>query len=234
MAARVRGDLGDRFEAFRQGSIEKLRERFEGEKVDEIVAMWSEGEFRNLKDQRITAAALSGLALHGVKEDVGFARSYVESDLLETRLEATKLLARFGDPTDVEVLLAVAKSQYGETADIAAKAALGFSENRWARICECLEDGAGALVRAAVETIEAEQDIVDWERLEEFLYSKNGTTRKAVLQIFVSSRSREELLPLIERYPNADQPYYYSVMTTLDRTLYAPSLGEAAGAKDAF
>lgn len=222
--ARIRSDLDDGFAAFREKSVAELRSSLGDERAKRFVALWS-GSKVDFRNQQFCEAALVGLAVNGDAQDAVLARPFLnETGSLRTLRAAVSVVARYGGAEDVETLLAVAKASFGETAYLAAESAVRFSQDRWALIGSCLDDGDSALVEAAIGSIQADSTGVDVGDLERFLYSKNERIRNGVLEVFLGMQSDGELLDLLNRYPEQPGIHYYDVITGLDRTLYAPSV----------
>jgi len=71
---RIRPDLDDNFEQLKKDSDARIRARF-GDMADDLIKAWSSDLCDYVKTTLI-AAALEGLAIHGQKDDIKYARKY--------------------------------------------------------------------------------------------------------------------------------------------------------------
>jgi hypothetical protein len=71
-------------------------------------------------------AALSGLAANGEEGDIEFGRSFLFHSETDIRIEAVKIIHKFGAADDVPDLVKVATSNDALLQELAAKAPLSF------------------------------------------------------------------------------------------------------------
>jgi HEAT repeat protein len=122
----LRSDLEEGFARVRQGSIEAIRSKL----VDDFVNRTIEG-FSKLEDfirSQFVEAALSGLIANGEPSDIRFGRQYLANDRHSTKLEAVRIVSKFGTEEDVPALLEIWRDSWGEVRDEAGSAALRLSK----------------------------------------------------------------------------------------------------------
>lgn len=175
-----------------------------------------------IKTDLITAA-LAGLAEHGVESDIVFGRQYLYREDYDLRLEAVRIVSRFGAPSDAPDLIKIAKSSDGILQEFAARGAVRVSGFDPDVIKPLVETRDEALVSVAVsELIGCDDRDAASALLEPFLYDENVGVRMKVTAFFISRFTREELGQLLSRYSSAGT-YYYDVVCGLDGALYAPA-----------
>lgn len=182
---------------------------------------WKSDTVDFVKAQMIEAA-LAGLAEHGNKSDVKYARKFVGKTRHNTAdPEAVKLLVRYGDISDVEKLLEVALATGTETRRIAFECALKLANDKIAVLEIMLKEGDGKTAGKAAE----ELWVLDEERVREIsrvMLSADDTDKRLIgLAILVKFCKKAELEALLDEYM-ATFPHYYNVVTWIDKTLYAP------------
>lgn len=225
---RIRSDLDDGFAKLRQESREKLSLMYGDESKsfqDKVADIYDEGVSKsNLPDfftTQLTSAALAGLALHGESADVEIGRRYLTEAKYDVKVEAVRIIEAFGDASDSQTLVDIAKDSYEELKEIAAKAALKLSPGVGGASVALLETEDPILVGLTVKSIWDEEFLDVAGVLEPLLTSKNDSTRIKVLAYFVKKYSEEELNSLLSVYLEGSK-YYYNVVCWLDRVLYAP------------
>jgi hypothetical protein len=175
-----------------------------------------------IKTDLITAA-LAGLAEYGVESDIVFGRQYLYREDYDLRLEAVRIVSRFGGSGDASDLTKIAKSSDGVLQEFAARGAVrvsGFDPDVIKTLVETRDE---ALVSVAVsELIGYDDRDAASALLEPFLYDENAGVRMKVTAFFISRFTREELGQLLSRYSSAGT-YYYDVVCGLDGALYAPA-----------
>jgi hypothetical protein len=219
----LRTDLANRFLALRERSTRKRRDVY-GELVDRILEGWAVPNLDSFIEALFAGAALKGIAYHGSSDDVILARPYVDSKWGETQSAAVSVISKFGDQSDVELLVAAAKKLHGSDAQAAARAALNLCGDRWQLSCRFLRDGTSGLVKAAIEKLMEDPTISRWNELEPLLYEKSADIRRGMLRVFTSSLGVVELQDLLSRYVGSGETYYYDVVASLDRFLHAPTV----------
>ena len=215
---RIRYDLDDRFEALKQKSAEKLgvQHRVSAEQVVELSR-----EHDDFIRTRFTSAALAGFAMHGESQDVQIGRLYLMESDHHVRLEAIRIIERFGDASDVEALIGIAKDSYGELKELAANVALKLAPRIDGAASALLQTEDPTLVGLSFKSLMNEPPTEVQPILEPLLGSKNDNIRIKVLAYFVKRYLEDELVQLLSRYFERSH-YYYDVVCWLDRVLYAP------------
>ena len=182
--------------------------------------IWGSDTIDFVKAQMIEAA-LAGLAEHGNKSDVKYARKFVGKTRHNTAdPEAVKLLVKYGDISDVEKLLKVALASGTETSLLAFEGAIKLAEEKIPVLETMLREGDGKTAGKAAE----ELWVLDEERVREIsrvMLSADDTDKRLIgLAILVKFCKKAELEALLDEYM-ATSPHYYNVVTWLDKTLYA-------------
>ena len=82
---------------------------FEFKSIDDISEKLDDFILRNF-----TIAALAGIALNGGSSSIVYGRQYLNHEDRAVKLEALKIVERFGDNSDVQTLVDLTKDSYGE------------------------------------------------------------------------------------------------------------------------
>ena len=218
LKGRIRLDLDSEFETLKSESENKWIEKY-GD-VGKTISKGLKPEVINFCRGRYIIAALAGLSIHGKKEDVKYAREYLSNKKYEgDKFGALKIILRFGDKSDIEMLNKIALDSYGETKRIAIEALFKFSEDRDSRL---------ALIINKDETIykTSLQMLIEYdlpykiEIAEILLKSEIEDRRLDGLSILISSLNEIELEKFLDAYISQGT-YYYNVVTWLDKCLYA-------------
>ncbi len=222
VSVRLRRDLGDELTAFDEEGERRIREE-----LGEIgVRMWRQATERtpNLREftrQMFLTVALEGLVEKGTADDVGFARKHITASHYYLQLQAVRLIHRFGEATDLDVLLPLATGSYGEVRRIATEAALKLSPGLAGAAATLFESDDPYLVGLALKVVadvppaEAE-GIVDG-----LLESEKEAVRVKAVAYLLRKLSVHEVERFLGDY--LEPPYYYNVACWLDRLLFAPA-----------
>jgi len=246
-ADRIRGDLADSFQSLRQEWVDhikadvtdKLRKAF-GAKMaipevnkkvqplldqslterlgtEEIVQEFTRGKY--------IASALAGLALHGQRDDLAVARRYLAERRSHyfgaVQEKAARVIARFGDESDVPELVSAANELNGDTQEAILNVALGFSPGPQGVAPELLEEDNTTIFRISIEALLRNDTIDAKELIKGYLHDGHDFKRVMATRYLVKKCSREELVELLKNYESGGS-YYYNVVCWLDRCLYAP------------
>lgn len=249
ISERIREDLESQFSNLEQQVIEGIKKEFKvifdlsaqtqkfsdaGEEIKhsihEQVAQLNriiesfQNSFKKSTKYEFISAALSGLALHGNSEDIMWGRQYLAqvSKLYDPRIEAIKLVERYGNSSDVEALISIAKDSYGELSNLAAKAAVNLAPGVNGAASVLLNSEKPNLVKIAIESFVNLDKSEVFEVLEPLLEKENKYLHSYALLYFLKHSSQEELEDLLVRYLQKNK-YYYHVVCLIDRVLYAPS-----------
>jgi hypothetical protein len=168
------------------------------------------------------AAAMAGLARNGSPDDAEIGRRFLFHSEDDVRIEAIRIIRRFGNAKDVPNLIKIAKSSEGLLQELAANSALVVANDMREIADELLATGDEILVSSAVTELIARGDkkaIGDF--LKEYLYNDNEKVRTRVMSFFVFRYDDKELESLLTQY-TSEEVYYYDVVCCFDRVLYAP------------
>jgi len=214
----IRTNLADDFESLGSQAIERIRVQY-SEHADDVIGAFK-GLERFIKDGLISAA-LASLAANGEPTDVELARKYLNSSEDYVRFEAIRIIERFGDASDVEPLLNIFRSSYGNLKKAAFKAAIKLSPGINGAAGTVLESEDPTFVEMAIRAIWNEDKEVVAPLLEPLLYDENAEIRTTILRYIIEKYSKEEMVQLLQKYAGETR-YYYNVVCWIDRTLYAP------------
>jgi hypothetical protein len=171
---------------------------------------------------KMIQSALAGLAEHGREYDVKYARKFLGNTSYNVAdPESVKLLAKYGDISDVEKLLEVALASGTETRRLALEGALRLADDKIPVLEIMLKEGDGKTAGKSAE----ELWVSDEDRVRQIskimLRSDDTNKRLRGLAVLVKFFEKTELEGLLDEYMTVS-PYYYNVVTWLDKTLYAP------------
>lgn len=203
---RIRSDLDNEFETV----TTELKE-----------SKWDPDTIEFVKAELI-GAALAGLAEHGNECDVAFARRFfgnTRHNMADP--DAVRLLAKYGDESDVQRFLQATSSADSETRRIAFDAALRLSAEKEPILETMLKEGDKETAgQAANELWKLSQERVR-QVAKDLLRTDNTDKRLRGLAVLLKFCAPTEMEALLDEYME-NPPYYYNVVTWLDRLLYAP------------
>lgn len=178
-------------------------------------------EVVSAKNKYVTEA-LAGIVVNGTTSDAEFGRKYLLSDDYNTRLEAIRIIGKFGNENDVLALIDIVKTTEGILQEAATRAALGRTSDIRETARNLLLTSKEVVVSITIGYLLNERNLARTALfLEPFLLEKNDDIRKNIVAFFAIKLSEEELTQLLQRY-TGQITYYYDVVCWLDRILYAP------------
>ncbi len=216
---RVRLDLADGFEVMRGESRADMEKEF-GSAAREYLEQRETNVDEFIRNQFI-AAGLAGIARNGDAEDVGLARRYLLKDFTDIQNEAIRIVERFGDGSDVESLLTISHTSYGETKIRAAQAAANLSPAIGGAVGTLLRSGNDQLVKIALIALKGRKEEKVRTAIQPLISDPNPGTRVMALAWMSTSYTTQELEEFLENYPRRDT-YYYNIVCWLDRFVYCP------------
>jgi HEAT repeat protein len=168
------------------------------------------------------AAALAGLAVQGEASDAQRARRYLQMPREDVRIEAIRVITRFGGEEDLDALIAIAKTGSGTLKAQAANAALQIDAHGERVVREFLGTRDPGLVNYSLTALLARGDTANSaEMVMPLLDDMNLEVQTAAISFLVSRFSRAELEVLLETYLQKPR-HFYRVVAILDQVLYAP------------
>lgn len=219
LKGRIRTDLDSEFETLRSNSEQKLKEQY-GD-VSESISKSFKPEVLDFIKGNYISAALDGLALHGEKGDVKYARKYLGNTRHNVAdYAALKLLSRFGESSDVNKLLDIASKSYGETKKMALEVALNLSENKNELLNNLMDHEDKVISNFSIIKLSIYDTQNKAELAKKLLNYKDDDRRIQGLSILLMNLSETELEGLLNEYLKQNT-YYYNVVTWLDRCLYS-------------
>jgi hypothetical protein len=182
------------------------------------MARWATEQIRS----EFIAGALAGLAAHGEATDVEFGRKHLYHTEYDVRVEAVRVVSRFGGAEDYVDLIKLAKSTEGLLQEMAVRAALNLATDRIEAVRDLIETGNEVLISIAICELIANADHEGASSiLMPLLYSDNDKNRIRAMIYFAARCAREELEQIL--VDCAARPRrYYDVVCFFDRVLYAP------------
>jgi hypothetical protein len=244
---RIRADLENGFEELKQSTksrieaaaradVERVVREKEGEaavaksaekiraavakRVDEVMAMESSTERFVLR--RFQLAAMQGLAIHGTRGDLRFARDLMGSNDPDLQHACVTLIRRYGDVNDVPGLIDLALDSYGDLEETAAEASLALSDDVVETAKTLIEAEDADLIELALAHLEGSSLEDVGAEVFALLDIKIDRVRLAAVRYLAGRLTRAQLRRLIDFYPRRAGFYYYNVVVYLDRYLYAP------------
>lgn len=216
---RIRTDLDSEFETLKSDSELKLKEKY-GDAA-ELISKKFKPEILDYIKGNFISAAIDGLALHGKKEDVKYARKYLGNTRHNMADHAAiKLLSRFGDSSDVNNLIEISSKSYGETKELALEAAFNLSKNKNELLKNLIEHEDKIISIFSIRKVSKYDMQHKVEIAKNLLNSKDDENRIKGLSILLNNLSEAELETILDEYLK-QKTYYYNVVTWLDRCLYS-------------
>lgn len=230
VAERLRFDLEDHFESLRNKSIDRLKSQY-GEQAPILLGRYKPDTEQFIRDT-FTSSAIKGIAKLDDKSDIDIAREYI-GKLKHGMADDSciSIIEKYGDTADIERLIDVAKKTYGSTKERAVSVAIKLSSNPEKIIRELVKSQDKIISEIAADQTPSlgREDRIALAK--ELLYSENDNVRLLAARIISKHLGRNDVEQILNDY--IERPtYYYNVVHSLDRYLYAPSKfknGSSAG-----
>lgn len=221
VVARLRSDLKDHFESLKNKSIDKMKAQY-GEKASIYLGQYTQETEEYVRD-RFTSSAIKGIAKLDDKSNIDIAREYIGRLKYGMADDSCiSIIEKYGDTTDIERLLNVAKKTYGSTKERAVSVAIKLSNNQDKIIRELVKFEDKIISKIAADQMSS---LVLENRIalaKELLYSENDKVRLSAAGIISKDLAINDLELVLNNYMEKPS-YYYNVVYSLDRYLYAPS-----------
>jgi HEAT repeat protein len=215
----LRPDIEDGFARIRQQSIEERRSKFGEGFVEETVKAFD--KYEDFIRSQFTEAALSGLVANGDRSDVRFGRQYLGNDRQAIKLDAVRIVSKFGTEEDVASLLDIWRDSWGDARDEAGSAALRLSKRPFEVAQELIRGSHQSAVREGFDWLYRQDSAEVMDLFAELLESESAIDRERALYFFSKRIDEKGLTDLLEGQFDKET-YYYNVVTWLDKLLYAP------------
>jgi HEAT repeat protein len=217
----VRSDLVSNFDRVRQGTIESLTTKYGAAEVERIVKSFS--ELDAFIRSGYVEAALSAILTNGEKGDAIYGRKHLGDESLQVRKVAIQILSKFGSAEDQARLMEIAQqTDWDSWRGIAAEGAVKLSTNPIDTALTLLKSPTTEVVSAALGWLMSSDAHAVRELFQSYLYSDNEKLRaRAVFYMIGHADGRDEQTKLLQDYI-ASGTYFYSVVTWLDRLIFAP------------
>ena len=221
VAERLRFDLEDHFESLRNKSIDRLKSQY-GEQAPILLGRYKPDTEQFIRDT-FTSSAIKGIAKLDDKSDIDIAREYI-GKLKHGMADDSciSIIEKYGDTADIERLIDVAKKTYGSTKERAVSVAIKLSSNPEKIIRELVKSQDKIISEIAADQTPSlgREDRIALAK--ELLYSENDNVRLLAARIISKHLGRNDVEQILNDY--IERPtYYYNVVHSLDRYLYAPS-----------
>jgi HEAT repeat protein len=215
----LRPDLDTGFARVRQGSIEAIRSKLGDDFANRTIVGFSKLE--DFIRSQFVEAALSGLVANGEPSDIRFGRQYLGNDRQSIKLEAVRIVSKFGTEEDVASLLEIWRDSWGDARDEAGSAALRLSKQPFEVARELIRSSHQSAVREAFDWLYGQDSAEVMDLFAELLGSESATDRERALYFFSKRLDKKSLTNTLQGQFDKGT-YYYNVVTWLDRLLYAP------------
>jgi len=157
-------------------------------------------QYDSLTRRLLTVAGLSGLAAYGKPIDIKIGRKYIKDPENNVRYEAFHIIERFGDASDINLLLDLIKNETGSIKVKAARLALKFATD--------LEDISNTLLKISdneikevvIEKLASDETILSKQILESLLNEKNDSIRRKAVIAYAKKLSVEEIESFLAEY----------------------------------
>jgi HEAT repeat protein len=202
--------------------VESLKDQLRKQVTDETSKVVV--KLRALDDfilRNFISAALAGIILNGGPESIRFGRLFINHDDSSIKLQALKIVERFGDETDVKSAIDITNYSSGEIKLTAARVALNFSSDYQQAVMPLLQTKDTELIKQAVKHIWNDEVKRVRPVLKTLLYDKEDKTREIALSFFINRFGHKELEKMLSKYLERTT-YYYNVVHSLDKAMYSP------------
>jgi hypothetical protein len=241
---RVRADLTDGFTAYQTAAHERLiaetaaaaaarmktqlpppqlRQVVNDQLQDHWSKMTAEKGIGGFIAAQLTAAALRALLRAGVPRDVHFGRQYITHPNTAVRIEAVRLIGRWGTAADAQRLLIAAQSG-GPATELEEIAEIAFRLTRPARKLDFL-GSVREQSQLATWSVRKLADISGkqaFREVLELLDHRDAPIRRVAAEVVFEKVDLAKFADLFNQHALTDT-YYYNVMCALDRKLYTPA-----------
>jgi len=258
-SVQIESDLVNNFSDIREKAISKIKTEFKnsaekamveinkevtkmGKKYTSDIFMqqfWKKADEQIAKFEKVdefilrnfTISALAGIALNGGPGSIVYGRQYVNHQDTTVKLEALKIVERFGNNSDVQTLVDLAKDSYGEVKTKSSTLALKFASNYKEAVIPLLKTKDKDLVNQVIGNIWNDDLRKARTVLEPMLDSNKDEIRKEALSCFVNKLSRKKLEKMLNQYLEKTT-YYYNIVHWLDKAVYAPKIVKSSFLKN--
>ena len=213
----VRADLNSQFQRVRESSDELLEKGYGAAAAAKL-----KQQFANLNDfiaQQFSEKAMAVLASDSTWEDVPIARKLLSND--GTRSSALEIIASNGDSSDVEQLLEIGRTSFGDDRSTALRGIRRLTSDKLATAKVLITGEGRELRRAGLALVRDVEDPDALRFLHELMSHDDEEVRVVAVGLVRSRLDQAQLLEFLRAYI-AKGTYYYNVVTWVDRLLYAP------------
>lgn len=217
----IRTDISQGFARLKEAA-DRFFKTDMGAAADSFIQKWDEGGLNRFIRSRFLEAAAAGIAAHATPADVTLARQWLLPQEEKTTKAALDIISRFGDASDVERLLRLAKDGHDEISAQAAMVALKLSPTPMELARELVNASVPEVIKAAFRWL-LNQPLEETKLffLDQLAEPKDANRERAVLCLS-KKINQDELEKILEDYLAKDT-YFYNVVCWLDRILFSPA-----------
>jgi hypothetical protein len=214
-------DLNDNFENFHKKSQDKLENVF-GVNSKSILESYDQ-KLDNFIRSNYLASALRILEKHGHPESIRIARTYLNaSNYEDLKIAAIKIIEKMGDLSDIENVMSMYNTSYGETKILAADTVLKLCINTQEGVGFLFKTGDTFLIKLALESA-LEKPIEDTiDIIESLLQNDKDAIRYSAVYYLANKLSNDDFEKKLINHINSSNYHYYNIICWFDRILYAP------------
>lgn len=215
----ARKDLLDRFRRIRDEFYQRLEKAVGAKAAGEYVQQFE--KYEEFLTRMFTAAALAALATEPTAEDVPVARRFLNEDGFRTA--ALRIVTSKGAATDVNDLINIARSSFGNDRELALEGVQRLTANKLETARTLITLGGREMRRAALSLVGglSDQDAIPF--LEELLSHEDADLRIAAVGQIRRRVDDERLAEILRKYTDFGAYCYYNVVAWFDRMIYAPA-----------
>lgn len=220
--ARIRRDLDDEFQQLRRDSEAGMRKEY-GDAGQSLIDSWSE-DLIGFQRSKFISAGLAGLAKNGTKDDVKYARKYLGGTQYNMGdYSAITIMAKYGDNSDVGQLVRLASTiPYEDIIRHAILTALDLSTDKFELVKTLVNNDSLGIAETAMNYVVKFQSDAKTKLAKECLLSKRDEIRLVAVAILMEGLDESSLEGVLSEYVQSAK-YYYNVVSSFDRYLYAPA-----------
>ena len=222
ISERIRNDLANDFENLIEDSFAKWADEI-GQPANKTTMRKLFEEHDEFIQRRFTVAALSVLNTSGDARDLRIARRYSGREFAsDIRIQALKLIGKFGKPSDINAVLAARMDFYGLERQELVQIALEHTKTPQKTVGKILDSQETADVKIVLKFARKRNINRNKTKLQGLLTSDNTELREIVLAYLIINKSSTALEKILNEYV-LQSTYYYNVVSWIDRILYTPT-----------
>lgn len=213
---RLKSDLENDFEELIAFSQNRLRAIF-GEQSERFID--SHGDLNVWSKQRLVSAAIGGLLNDSDPDDVKYARDYLpKMSVLVSAAPLIQMINRYGDESDIPLLLEARKSVSILDAESLVGVAVNLSEAKIELVDSLLESEDKGLAVAAINNVDIFSREEALKICKKQIYSDNDGVRNHATAYITKLMGKLQLEALLNEYVESEA-YYYDVVCGFEKCI---------------